>query len=333
MTVATIARLAGVSPATVSKVLNGRAGVATDTRTRVEELLRDKGYQRPAAITPAASLEVVFYDLESHLAIEILRGVERVAQGYEMAVGFTEIKGRAAGDRSWTDQVLVRRPTGVIAVHSEFTARQQAQLISSAIPVVALDPSGEPTHAIPSVGATNWSGGVAATRHLLDLGHRRIAAISGPAGYLSARARLDGYRAALDAAGVEADPGLIRTGRFWFEDGLALGRELLRLAVPPTAVVCGNDLQALGLYEAARQAGVTIPEELSVVGFDDTEYSRWCGPPMTTVRQPLADMGAAAAELVLSLAAGQVPEQTRLELATTLVVRRSTAEPGRGQGH
>src|SRR5688572_1441873 len=133
MTVATIARLAGVSPATVSKVLNGRAGVSTDTRLRVEELLREQGYRRPDAIGTAASLEVVFYELESHLAIEMLRGVERVARRYELVVGFTEIHGRDAADRSWTEQVLARRPTGVIAVHSEFTARQQAQLAASAI--------------------------------------------------------------------------------------------------------------------------------------------------------------------------------------------------------
>ncbi len=324
MTVATIARLAGVSAPTVSKVLNGRAGVSLATRRRVEELLREHGYRRPDTTGPAPILEVVFRALEGHLAIEIMRGVQRVAQRHELAVGFSEMPPTSAG-RAWVEQVLARRPTGVIAVFAELTASQQAQLLAGAIPLVALDPTGEPLHSTPSVGAANWNGGLLATRHLLDLGHRRIAMIGGPAGYLAARARLDGYRAAMDTASVPVDPALVRIGRFYLEDGLVHGRDLLALAHPPTAVFAANDLIALGVYEAARQAGLTIPGDLSVVGFDDVEFARWCGPPLTTVRQPLLEMGAAAAELVLALAAGQTPPHVRVELATSLVVRHSTA--------
>lgn len=327
MTVATIARLAGVSAPTVSKVLNGRTGVAVATRRRVEALLREHGYRRPEFAGSAATVEVVFHALESHMAIEIMRGVERVARDHELAVGFTEIEGRTAAGRSWTEQVLARRPTGVIAVYSELTPEQQALLAASGIPLVALDPTGEPLHSTPSVGATNWSGGLTATRHLLGLGHRRIAVISGPEAFLCARARLDGYEAAMAAGRVPVDPTLVRTGRFVFEDGLSQGRALLALPDRPTGVVCGNDLQAMGVYEAAREAGVRIPDGLSVVGFDNVEYARWCGPPLTTVRQPLVEMGAAAAELVLTLAAGGTPAQTRIELATTLVERASTAAP------
>jgi LacI family xylobiose transport system transcriptional regulator len=327
MTVTSIAELAGVSVPTVSKVLNGRTGVASATRQRVEALLREHSYRRPDRIGPAACLEVVFLQLESHQAIEIMRGVERVARERELAVAFLEAHDRVTGGRSWTDQLISRRPTGMIVVYAGLTPEQQAQLASSGIALVALDPTGEPLHSTPSVGATNWTGGLAATRHLIELGHRRIAAISGPAEYLCARARLDGFRAAMDGAGLAVDEELVHVGRFFFEDGLEHGRNLLGLANPPTAVVCGNDLQALGVYEAARQAGVPIPRRLSVVGFDDVEYVRWCGPPLTTVRQPLAEMGAAAANLVLELAAGNPPEPTRVELATTLVVRESTGPP------
>jgi LacI family xylobiose transport system transcriptional regulator len=112
-----------------------------------------------------------------------------------------------------------------------------------------------------------------------------------------------------------------------FEEGLRLGRELLALADPPTAIVCGNDLQALGLYEAARQVGVAIPRDLSVVGFDDIQYTRWCGPPMTSVLQPFEEMGRAAARMAIALASGKTLDQTRIELATTLVVRESTGAP------
>ncbi|HKT04530.1 MAG TPA: substrate-binding domain-containing protein [Rugosimonospora sp.] len=329
LTIATVARLAGVSAPTVSKVLNGRSGVAAATRQRVEALLREHGYQRPEMVAPAASVEVVFYGMQSSLAIEIMQGVERIVGQRRLAVGFTDVLRLAAMGRSWAEDLLARRPTGVITVHFGVDPEQHALLAASAIPMVALDPTGEPLHAVPSVGATNWSGGIAATRHLLELGHRRIAVITGPEQRLCAKARLEGARAALQAAGVGLDDRLVRPGMFTFDDGLNHGRALLGLATPPTAVLCGNDLQALGVYEAARQAGVRIPEALSVVGFDDIPHARWCGPRLTTVRQPLVEMGSAAATLLLSLAAGDTPTQTRIEVATTLVVRDSTAPPGR----
>ncbi|MEU4242480.1 substrate-binding domain-containing protein [Actinoplanes sp. NPDC026619] len=328
LTVAAVARLAGVSAPTVSKVLNGRPGVALDTQRRVEAALREHGYRRPGNLVQAAHLEVVFYGMQSSMAINVLHGVELVAGAHSLAVSFTDALHQASLGRAWARELLARRPIAVIAVHLGFTPEQHALLATSGIPLVALDPNGEPEHPIPSVGATNWSGGIAATRHLLGLGHRRIAVLSGPADRLCARARLEGARAAMSAAGIPLDEGLVRVGQwFAFEDGLSYGRELLRLPDRPTAVFCGNDLQALGVYEAVRQAGRRIPEDLSVVGFDDITYSRWCGPPMTTVRQPLVEMGAAAAELALDLAAGRTPAQTRVELATTLVVRDSTAAP------
>jgi LacI family transcriptional regulator, xylobiose transport system transcriptional regulator len=328
VTVAAIAQLAGVSPPTVSKVLNGRPGIAVDTRDKVEALLREHGYRRTDAATVSPSIEVAFYGLESHLAMEILRGVERAVRDRGLAVGFTDLQAPVAGRRT-ADRLLARRPTGVIAVNSAFRARQYEQLTASGIPMVVIDPTGEPTHPIPSVGATNWSGGIAATRHLLDLGHRRIGVITGPMDYLCARARLEASRGALEAAGLPLDPALVRHGRFLFDDGIDLGLQLLERPDRPTAVVCGDDLQALGVYEAARRLGLRIPDQLSVVGFDDIEVTRWCGPPMTTVRQPFAEMGATAARMVLQMAIGEAVEPARVELATQLVVRASTAPPPR----
>ncbi|MGX7673940.1 LacI family DNA-binding transcriptional regulator [Plantactinospora sp. DSM 117369] len=330
LTIATIARLAGVSKPTVSKVLNGRTGVAVETRQRVQALLREHGYRRPDAVPPAATVEVVFHGLESNQAIKIMRGVERVVRQHELALGFTEVNDEGASQgRPWTEWVLARRPIGVIAVYPNTTPAQHAQLAASAIPLVTLDPTGEPVHPTPSVGATNWSGAIAAARHVLDLGHRRVAVISGPAEYLGARARLEGCRAALDAAGIPLDPRLVRTGPFSFGAGREFGRELLRLPDLPTAVLCGNDLQALGVYAAAAELGIRIPQQLSVVGFDDIDTTNWCWPPMTTVRQPFTEMGVTAARMVVALAAGEALSQPRTELATTLVVRDSTAPPAR----
>ncbi|NUT34350.1 MAG: LacI family DNA-binding transcriptional regulator [Hamadaea sp.] len=324
--VAAIAELAGVSAPTVSKVLNGRAGVGDETRRRVEALLRDHGYRSPAPAQPAQRLEVVFYGMLSFIAMEILQGVAEVAAIHDMTFGYLNAYSRGKEDLLWMDTLLRRRPAAVIAVSAAVTPHHRETLASSGIPLVALDPTND-LHSTPTIGATNWSGALDATRHLLDLGHRRIGVLSGPVKDLSSRARLDGFRAAMDEAGVPFDQSLLRSGMFTFEQGRDLALELLRLPDPPSAVVCGDDLQALGVYEAARIQSLRIPDDLSVVGFDDVEPAAWCAPPLTTVRQPFAQMGATAAKLAVALAAGAAPDRRRIELATRLVVRGSTAAP------
>jgi DNA-binding LacI/PurR family transcriptional regulator len=328
VTIATIAKRAGVSVPTVSKVINGRSDVAAGTRERVEAIIKESGYQRPDKVAaPAALIELIFHELESAWAIEIIRGVEEVARDAGMAVVMSELQGQHTPRRGWIEGVLARRPVGVISVFSVLSPGQRAQLASRGIPFVIVDPTGEPGYGTPSIGATNWTGGLSATRHLLGLGHRRVAVISGPDGILCSRARLDGYRAAIDAAGLPIEAELIRNGDFHVEAGFEQARALLALPSPPTAIFAGSDLQALGVYEAAREAGLRVPDDLSVVGFDDLPVARWVGPALTTVRQPLVEMAQAAARLVLSLARGERPDHTRLELATSLVIRHSTAPP------
>ena len=163
-----------------------------------------------------------------------------------------------------------------------------------------VDPTGELADDTASVGATNWNGGLTATRHLLALGHTRIAVVGGPEDILCSRARVDGFRAAMDAAGVAIDPELVSHGRFHVEEGIDRARILLQMPDPPTAILTGDDLQALGVYQVARDLRLHIPEDLSVVGFDDLPVARWVGPPLTTIRQPLVEMAETAAELVLA---------------------------------
>lgn len=147
--------------------------------------------------------------------------------------------------------------------------------------------------------------------------------------HLCSRARADGYRSALEQAGLRIDPALIRHGDFQHEGGFLCGGELLDLPDPPTAIFAGSDQQALGVYEAARQRGLRIPQDLSVVGFDDLPAARWVSPPLTTVRQPLADMGRVAADMLGNLIDGTPLRSQRVELSTELVVRDSTAvQPG-----
>ncbi|MET7459401.1 LacI family DNA-binding transcriptional regulator [Nonomuraea sp. NPDC005501] len=330
LTIAQLAELAGVSTATVSKVVNGRSEVAPETRALVEGLIREHGYRRQRRrVSQAPLVELVFHALEGDYAIEIIKGVQQVAREHHLAVVVSELRHRHVAGRDWIDDVLTRRPTGVIPVFSGLTDDQCAQLAARDIPLVLLDPTGDAGSGLPSVGAGNWSGGLAATRHLLELGHRRIAIITGPGYALCNRARLDGYRAALDMAGVPVDPDLIRQGDFLVEGGLAQAGALLRLPDPPTAIFAGNDGQAIGVYQAAHAMGLRVPDDLSVVGFDDLPSMRWALPPLTTIRQPLTEMAAAATTMLVTLARGGPVPQGRVELGTELVVRGSTAPPAR----
>ncbi|MEW9550584.1 LacI family DNA-binding transcriptional regulator [Nonomuraea sp. NPDC050783] len=328
LTIAQLAELAGVSAATVSKVVNGRSEVAPETRAAVESLIREHGYRRQKRrVSPAALIELVFHALEGDYPIEIIKGVEQVAREHDLAVVLSELQHRHTPGKGWIEGVLSRRPSGVIAVFSGLTGEQRDQLDARDIPLVLLDPSGDPGHRLPSVGASNWSGGLSATRHLLELGHRRIAIVTGPEHALSSRARLDGYRAALDQAGVPVDPELICEGDFLVAGGRAQAHRLLRLPDRPTAIFACNDGQAMGVYRAAYDLGLRIPGELSVIGFDDLPQVRWAIPPLTTVRQPLTEMAATATAMLVSLTRGEPLTQSRVELGTDLVIRGSTAPP------
>lgn len=197
------------------------------------------------------------------------------------------------------------------------------------IPLVVIDPVNLPEPDLPGVGAANWGGGSAATDHLIECGHTRIAAIGGPVGYPCSHARLDGYRSALERAGLKYDTELVRHGDFQYEGGFLRAGSLLDLAHPPTAIFAGSDQQAFGVYEAARKRGLRVPQDLSVVGFDDLPVSQWSSPPLTTVRQPLGEIGRVAAEMLGTLIEGLTLSSRQRELATELVVRASTAPPVR----
>ena len=327
MTISKIAQAAGVSVPTVSKVLNGRAAVAPATRAKVEALIDAHQYRRRRASSSTSTkmIDLVFHELESPWAVEIIRGVERVARQEHLTVVLSECGADHTPRQEWLDGVLARKPDGVILVFSDLDPSQRRQLEARNIPCVVIDATGEPTSEFPAVGSQNWNGGFAATRHLLELGHQRIAVIGGPLRVWCSRARIDGYRAVLENAEIEIDPTLIRHGDFHVESGYEQGLQLLQLPNRPTAIFAGSDLQALGLYRAARELGLRIPEDLSVVGYDDLPVARWIGPPLTTIRQPLIDMADQATRLVLNLARGQHPPSTRIDLATSLVLRASTA--------
>jgi LacI family transcriptional regulator, xylobiose transport system transcriptional regulator len=230
----------------------------------------------------------------------------------------------------WIEAVLRRRPLGVVLVFSTLAPEFKKQLRSRAIPFVIVDPAGDPEPDVPSVGSANWSGGLVATRHLIECGHRRIALITGPQDMLCSVARLNGFRSAMHLAGLEVDPDLVVFGDFHVEGGYNRAMDLLRGPDRPTAIFAGSDLQALGVLEAARVTGLRVPQDLSVVGYDDVPIAKWSSPALTTVHQPLRKMAEEATQLLLRLRESEESAITRLELATSLVVRKSTAPPGGG---
>ncbi|WP_406079442.1 LacI family DNA-binding transcriptional regulator [Micromonospora sp. NBC_00858] len=329
VTITMIARLAGVSVPTVSRVVNGRSDVSPQTRERVEELLNRYGYRRRSAgrRTAAALIDLVFNDLDSPWAVEIIRGVEDVALSSGVGTVVSAIHWRISSAKQWLDNMRTRTSSGVIFVTSMVNPPLQAELRRLRLPVVIIDPAGVDPQESPTIGATNWAGSLSANQYLLGLGHRRIGFIAGPPHLTCSRARLDGYRAALGAAGIPVDDSLIRAGNFYHEAGYTAGAQLLALPEPPTAIFASSDQMALGVYEAVRKRGLRVPDDISVVGFDDLPEVRWCSPPLTTVRQPLAEMGMLAARTVLRLAGGEKTEIQRLELATELVLRDSAARP------
>jgi len=330
VTISAIAAEAGVSVPTVSRVLNGRSDVAADTRDRVERLLREQGYRRRGTARPggrdgrAGLIDLVFNDLDSPWAVEVIRGVEEAGHRAGFGTVVAAIHRGADSRRLWLDNIVARSSDGAILVTTVLDPDLHSELERLHVPVVVVDPAGVPDLKVPTIAAGNWAGALSAVEHLTSLGHRRIATITGRPGLWCTRSRLDGYRAGLHAAGLEVDPSLVVEGDFDYASGCRAADGLLTLPDPPTAIFAASDQMALGVYEAARRHGACIPEDLSVVGFDGLPESRWSSPPLTTVRQPLAEMGAVAVRAITRLLAGEPVETPRLELGTELLVREST---------
>ena len=326
-TIALIASDVGVSITTVSKVLNGRSDVAAQTRARVEASLQQHGYRRRSRRPPAVTghIDLVFHEFDAAWAMEVLRGVEAVTSPARVELVISQLDGSHRPPRHWADDVLARNPLGVLLVLCHPTEAQRRQLHRQRIPFVVLDTDSATAASVPTVGSNNFNGGLLATQHLLGLGHRRIAVISGPADVLCSRARVAGYRSALDEAALPVDPALIRYGHFTGETGYEHGLALLDRPDRPTAVFAGSDMQAMGLIRAARRLGLRVPADLSVVGYDNVPMAEWSATPLTTVDQHVQDMAGTAARMLLDLARGVAVPMTRIDLVTELVVRESTA--------
>lgn len=321
-----VAQEAGLSLSTVSKVVHRRRDVGAQTRARVEELLARRGFVRPWERDGERPRQIitVFRDLSGPYTLEVVRGIVEAAGelGIDVVTGTTA----ARSISQWLEEYVAIGAAGVIIVISMLAEEDQRRIVEQRLPVVLVDPLSAPSSDIPSIGVTNWSGARDAVQHLLGLGHTRIAMVAGRSHSLAGSARLHGYRAALEEAGIGYDPALVRSTDFDYDEALTAGLHLLRAGHPPTAVFAASDAQALGVLEAARRSGLRVPEDLSVMSFDDTLVAAMACPPLSAVRQPFEELGREATRVLLQLAEGRRPPSPRIELATEMVLRTSTAE-------
>lgn len=331
-TIREIAKHSGVSIATVSRVLNGHPDVAPDTRDTVMRHVKEGSYvtNRTARAlaggrTGLIGLTVPFFDAEYFM--QMVAGAAAALKQHDARFVVSPTEHEHDLEVSLLERVMHGTTDGAILILPSESNKELQALKRFGSPFVVLDPSMAPSEDIVTITAAHWSGARAMTEHLVSLGHKRIGVITGTQGWVATVDRLGGYHGALIAAGLPAPPELIAEGDFQVESGYAGAVTLLSLPSPPTAIFAFNDNMAIGAMQAARKLGVRVPEDVSIAGFDDALAACFTVPNLTTIRQPLREMGRVAAEILYRLIDGQPVDATRIELSTKLVVRESTGPP------
>ena len=335
VTIQDVAAKAGVSKKTVSRVINGESYVTEATARKVEAAIADLGYVPNVSARRLASKRshvlTLVYQAEEPPGwlTHVIQGIVQAAaaHGFEVVIHPCDT-GAEASQRSLqalvlrggTDGLILLPPFGSL---SDFNLA----LHESGLPMASIEPS-DPNLPWPAASITNHAGAREMTAYLVGLGHTRIGFILGPADYRGSWERLEGYRAALAEAGVAEEPALIVQGNYTFESGLEQGRVLLAMAQRPSAIFASNDEMAAGVIQAAYEHGVRVPDELSVVGFDDSTLACRLSPPLTTIRQPTVELAARVTEALIRRINGGGAEEGRVEMATSLVVRGSAAPRG-----
>lgn len=333
VTVRAIAAETGLSIATVSRVINAQGHVAEDTRRRVQEAIDGLGGRAPETRPrlPKTELPVLVrcpYKLSDYfgaLVTAVAEALEAVGRQVLLDVGDSRVDVPVLRELP-----AARTTSGAILILPPERAEDLRFLQARRYPVVVVDPRTPVPRGVVSIASAHTAGARAVTGHLLDLGHRRIGVISGFEDWLSGSDRVAGHLAALSEAGLLGEHHLFRYGEPAIHTGVQAGGELLDLPDRPTAVVCFNDKIAVGVYQAAAERGLRVPADLSVTGFDDSEISRATAPMLTTVRQPLDEMGRIAVTLLVRLMERQALDALHLELATELIVRGSTGPVAAG---
>ncbi len=324
-TIRDVAAGAGVSTATVSKVLNRRHGVAPETFARVMAVIEQTGY---SASLVAQSLRnqrtnvigILVADVEPFSA-ELLKGAADAIRGSGYDLVVYSAGGRPENHDGWERRYLSRL-SGTL-IDGAIVVTPTVVEVNYGSPVVAVDPHTGPT-SLPTVDADNVTGASLATQHLIELGHRHISMLTGRPDLQSSRLREQGFRTAMAAAGVTVDESMVLPGGYEDQYAGSATRELLTRAERPTALFAANDVMAEAAIRVAAELGIDVPGDLSVVGFDNIPELAFCEPPLTTVEQPIRQMGREAMTMVLELVSGVTPERTHITLPTRLIVRSST---------
>ena len=327
-TIREVAESAGVSYATVSHVINNTRLVSPETRERVLAAMDALNY-RPNALARSLrqgktnTLGLVLPDSANPFFAEISRSIEDEAfkKGYSVFLCNTELDTQR--ELFYVDVLSKKQVDGIVFVAAGDQADSLEFLVGRNMPVVMIDRE-VPSVEVDAVLTDNQLGGYLATRHLLELGHQRIACISGPSSITPSAERMIGYRKALEEADLPYDEKLILRGDYHAQSGMEITHSILKMNPRPTAIFALNDLMALGALRAAAEDGCTVPGDLAVVGYDDLEIARFTNPPLTTIAQPKKEIGVKAIELLVDRISRKDRSPTRLVLPPELIVRRST---------
>lgn len=337
-----IARAAGVSHSTVSRALSDSPLVSAETRARLQHLAKDMGYSpntlaRSLVTRQTHSVGVVVTTIADPFVAEVVQGIEATAHDHGYTVILSTSGAEPEREIAAVEMLRSKRVDGVIVTSSRIGALYLDHLERIGVPVVLINNHNEQSGRYTfTVTVDNRHGGRLATDHLVQLGHRRIAYITAPADHSSDADRMAGYREALIAAGIEVDASLIVAGNGRADGGERAMATLMTTKARPTAVFCYNDMTAVGLIYMARQVGLAVPGDLSVVGFDDIPFARYCVPPLTTIAQPKVEMGQLAMKMALSLmkirGEADQGELSNIVAQGKLIVRASTlANQGTGE--
>ncbi|MBN9392916.1 MAG: LacI family DNA-binding transcriptional regulator [Chloroflexi bacterium] len=335
ITIIDIGKEAGVSYATVSRVINNKGNVNPDARERVLRAMTQLGY---VANTQARSLAggrsyvvgLLVQDLGTGYTGEIIRGMDdELAKAQYNLMLFTTHR-RKVKESLFVQTLTQGTADGLLLILPRNAEAYLETLRRRKFPYVLVDHQGIDELG-PSVGASNWQGGYDATSYLIGLGHKRIGFITGTPELGCAVRRLDGYKAALHDHGLPLDPNLIREGDFYQPTGYKGGVDLLNLPDRPTAIFASNDMMAFGVMEAVREQGLSIPKDMSIIGFDDIPMAANVHPRLTTVRQPLEQMGRVATTMLLDLINNPDQQPEKIELPTRLIVGETCCAPAQAR--
>jgi LacI family transcriptional regulator len=331
VTIVEVAEKAGVSLGTVSRVINNDVHVAPETRSRVLAVTEELGYvaNRQARGLKASKTNVIGVlvpDLGTGYIGEIMRGIDSELALSQLDLMLFTTHRIAAKEANYIANMAQGMVDGLLLVLPRNPADYTGTLTRRNFPFVLIDHQGI-GKLCPSVGATNWQGAYNATEHLIKLGHKKIGFITGSMDLGAARERLEGYKSALRMHHIPENPSLVYEGTFFQPDGYAGAAALLDLQDVPTAIFASNDVMAMGAMDAVHSRGLRIPEDISILGFDDIPQAELIRPALTTVRQPLEQMGCVSTQMLLDIIKNPDKEVVQIKLPTELIIRGSTQFP------